>query len=120
MKDLEGEHSLNNYQYLSQIYAYYQHERHNHGSFEHKMCAALGLPGEAGEVADYLKKVHFHEHTLNEEKLKEEMGDTLFYLAMLCEAYGFTLREVAEANLRKLEARYPDGFSFEASRERKQ
>lgn len=41
---------------------------------------ALGLAGEAGEVADYLKKVVGHGHALDRETLRDELGDCLWYL----------------------------------------
>ena len=36
---------------------------------------ALGLMGEAGEVAEYVKKAVFHGHELDSEVLKKELGD---------------------------------------------
>jgi len=79
---------------------------------------ALGIAGEAGEVADAVKKEIFHGHTSDREALKKELGDVLHYVAGLAWMYGFTLDEVATANIQKLMARYPDGFSEEASRNR--
>jgi NTP pyrophosphatase (non-canonical NTP hydrolase) len=112
------ESKLGDYQHDSQRWAGFRRELRNAKSFKHKMCGALGLAGEAGEVADYIKKVHFHEHDFDEAKLKDELGDVLFYLAMMCEAHGFRLEDVAAANLAKLRSRYPNGFSAKASRER--
>ena len=79
----------------------------------------LGITGEAGEVADYLKKVIFHQHDLDEVKLKQELGDVLHYVAGLCTMYGFRLEEVATLNVVKLQERYPDGFRAEDSIKRK-
>jgi len=79
---------------------------------------AMGLAGEAGETADYLKKILFHGHEMNIEKVVEEVGDVLFYCAALGTVMGFDLGEAAEANIRKLMKRYPEGFSQEKSRER--
>jgi NTP pyrophosphatase (non-canonical NTP hydrolase) len=72
---------------------------------------AHGLAGEAGEVCDLLKKVHGHGTPYDAEKLKKELGDTLWYLASLCTVHGFTLEEVAQGNIAKLRARHPKGFS---------
>lgn len=84
-------------------------------SIERHMCAAgLGLAGEAGEVADLVKKQHFHSHPADPVKLRKEMGDVLFYLAAMCNACGDSLQTVMEANVEKLNERYPNGF--EASR----
>lgn len=80
---------------------------------------ALGLTGESGEVADLIKKWAFHGHILNIEELKKELGDVLHYVAGLATFHGLELEEIAEANIDKLKKRYPDGFSKEASKNRK-
>lgn len=76
---------------------------------------ALGVAGEGGEVADYVKKVVGHGHVLETEKLVKEIGDALWYIAALSHHVGVPLSEVAEKNINKLKARYPDGFSSERS-----
>lgn len=81
--------------------------------------AGLGLAGEAGEVADEIKKHLFHKHPLNREKLIKEAGDVAWYLALLCEILNTTLDEVFKTNVDKLLERYPDGFDPERSRNRK-
>jgi NTP pyrophosphatase (non-canonical NTP hydrolase) len=75
----------------------------------------LGMTGEAGEVADLLKKHIHHGHGLNSRKLIEEAGDVLFYVAWLAESLGVTLEYVADHNVAKLQRRYPEGFSTERS-----
>lgn len=80
---------------------------------------ALGLAGEAGEVADLIKKHLGHGHWLNKDEIRKELGDVLWYLATVAEACGLSLEEVAAANIVKLQARYPTGFSSEASKNRK-
>jgi len=81
--------------------------------------SGLGIAGEAGEVADYLKKVLFHGHSVDVEKIRAELGDVLWYVADLATTYGIDLSDVAEANIAKLEARYPEGFTEERSVHRK-
>lgn len=78
-----------------------------------------GAVGEIGECVDVLKKHLFQGHPLNVEKLKEEVGDVLWYIALLCEAAGLNMEDVAEHNIKKLMARYPKGFSAEDSIGRK-
>jgi NTP pyrophosphatase (non-canonical NTP hydrolase) len=78
------------------------------------MCG-LGSPEEAGEVAGIIKKWYFQGHDLDHESLKEEIGDTLWYLTVLSTALGFSLSDIFEANRDKLRKRYPNGFSTEAS-----
>ncbi len=80
--------------------------------------AALGMNGEAGEVADLIKKWTFHGHDANVLELKQEIGDVLYYCAILACEYGLDLQEVAKENITKLRARYPDGFDSERSRNR--
>ena len=78
----------------------------------------MGLSGEAGEVANYLKKVVFHGHELDKGKLAEELGDCLWYLATIATTAGISLGDVAKMNATKLMARYPEGFSEDRSRNR--
>ena len=79
---------------------------------------ALGLAGEAGEVAELVKKGILHQHGLDRERLKKELGDVLWYAAALCTRLGLDLSEVMQANIDKLYERYPDGFSATDSRRR--
>ncbi|HYX20452.1 MAG TPA: nucleoside triphosphate pyrophosphohydrolase family protein [Thermoanaerobaculia bacterium] len=71
----------------------------------------LGIAGEGGECADHLKKHLFHGHPLDKDKLKKEIGDVMWYLAILAQEIGLSFSEVAEANVAKLRARYPEGFT---------
>lgn len=76
---------------------------------------ALGAAGEAGEMADLVKKAVFHRHGLDKERIKKEIGDCLWYLNAICRDIGTTLNEVAGGNIEKLKDRYPEGFTSEAS-----
>ena len=80
----------------------------------------IGLCSEAFEALDHIKKVLFQGHTINKEKLIEELGDTLFYMAALCTLYDIKLSEVPIGNIEKLLIRYPDGFEASRSINRKQ
>jgi NTP pyrophosphatase (non-canonical NTP hydrolase) len=80
--------------------------------------AALGLAGEAGEVADMVKKITFHGHAFDTASLVDELGDALWYVAEMASVLGVGLDMVAQANIAKLRRRYPEGFSPERSRER--
>jgi len=80
----------------------------------------LGLCGEAGEVAEHIKKWFYHGHVNNKDELKKELGDVLWYLAVMADAIGLTLEDVAEHNLAKLANRYPEGFSEERSKNREE
>lgn len=78
-------------------------------------CSVMKLCGEAGEVAELYGKHLYHGLTLDKQKLKLELGDVLWYLTDLARRNGIPLSEVADANVRKIEARYPTGFSIEAA-----
>jgi NTP pyrophosphatase (non-canonical NTP hydrolase) len=75
----------------------------------------LGLAGEAGEVADLIKKYIGHGHSLDKSMLMDELGDCLWYIARIAATRDITLNDVAESNIQKLQKRYPKGFSNAAS-----
>ena len=68
--------------------------------------ACLGLSGEVGEFNDMIKKWIFHEKELDVELAKKEAGDICWYLAMLCESFGWNLDEIMRMNVDKLKVRY--------------
>lgn len=70
----------------------------------------LGLAGEAGETLDMIKKWIFHEKDLDMEHFKKELGDVMWYMAMICKSMEIDLDEILQMNVDKLIARYPDGF----------
>lgn len=80
---------------------------------------SMGLAGETGEVVDLLKKIVFHGHKMDLEKLKDELGDVLWYVANLATTLDLNLEDIAEFNIEKLQKRYPRGFSEEKSINRK-
>lgn len=83
------------------------------------LVSTLGLGGEAGEFADMIKKQAGHGHKADPVKEKKELGDILWYVADVCTKKGYDMGEVAALNIEKLKARYPEGFSVEASQNRK-
>lgn len=80
---------------------------------------ALGLTGEAGEVADEIKKLVFYERPLADaerDKLVKELGDVLWYVSAIATTLDVTLEDVASRNVEKLEARYLEGvFTTQAA-----
>jgi NTP pyrophosphatase (non-canonical NTP hydrolase) len=84
--------------------------------------AVLGLVGEAGEIADKLKKHLFHgdpdKHPFGASEVLDEAGDVLWYVALLCEWAGVTLDQCMEYNIAKLTQRYPNKFEAKRSYER--
>ena len=80
--------------------------------------ACIGLSGEVGEFNDIIKKWIFHEKQLDIDHAKKEAGDICWYLAMLCESFGWSLDEIMQMNVDKLKARYPEGFDISRANNR--
>lgn len=70
----------------------------------------LGLNGEAGQAADYWKKIKYHGHQMDKDKIIHELGDVLWYLAIGAHALGISLDDIAFENIKKLSLRYPNGW----------
>jgi NTP pyrophosphatase (non-canonical NTP hydrolase) len=74
---------------------------------------ALGLVGEAGEVADKLKKViRDHGGVLTDpvrDAVAKELGDVLWYLSVLAYELDYDLNTIAQGNLDKLASRQERG-----------
>ena len=94
---------LNDYQRESRKTALYPEVGSN------AIYPTLGLVGEAGEVADKVKKILRDRNGVFDKKSKEaiklELGDVLWYLSQLSSELGYELEEVAHANLQKLISR---------------
>ena len=71
----------------------------------------LGLAGEAGEVADKVKKIiRDNKSVVNERvEIAKELGDVLWYLAAVSRDIGVSLEDVAMMNIEKLEDRKERG-----------
>ena len=80
----------------------------------------LGLNGEAGEVADHIKKHLFQGHKLDKENLAKELGDICWYIAIMAEGLGYDLESIMQMNVDKLMKRYPNGFEAERSLHREE
>ena len=72
---------------------------------------ALGLCGEAGEVADKIKKTIRGDSSLDEVSgnIAGDLGDVLWYLAILADDLGFDLDKIAHWNVDKLNRRWRKG-----------
>ena len=79
----------------------------------------FGLSGETGELIDMVKKWVFHRKPLDEDHAKKELGDVLWYCAMIAHSFGWDLDEVMQLNIDKLRARYPEGFDIAHANHRK-
>lgn len=80
---------------------------------DHLQYLALGLTGEAGEVADKTKKIVRDQHgdisSNNELDIVAEVGDLLWYASRIADILGFDLSTVAQANIQKLRSRQARG-----------
>lgn len=101
--------SLNDYQERAAETAIYPHK----GEFKGLAYTVLKLAGEAGEVAEKLgKNIRDHNGEQDEQfrqEMKKEIGDVLWYVAAIAGELGFTLEEIAHANLVKLASRKERG-----------
>ena len=80
--------------------------------------SVMGLCGESGEAIDIVKKWLAQGHELDRARLAKELGDVAWYLAEAATALDMPLEDILRANLDKLKARYPEGFSARNSIER--
>ena len=97
---------LSEYQRLSRRTAEYPRE-------QWLAYPALGLAGEAGEVAEHAKKaIRDDGGTVSEERrgaMAKELGDVLWYVAQLASELELDLDEIASQNLEKLRSRQRRG-----------
>lgn len=102
---MKNEMTLNEYQQKALETAIYPHPI---------IYPALGMCGEAGEVADKVKKVlRDNNCEFTDEKnyeIAKEIGDVLWYCATLSRDLGYTLDEIAEMNYEKLRSRQLRGM----------
>jgi len=73
----------------------------------------LGLVGESGEIAEKIKKI-VRDHDSNEDKIDrdditKELGDVLWYIAVLANYLDIKLEDVADKNIKKLASRLERG-----------
>ena len=80
----------------------------------------MGLAGESGEVVDYIKKCMYHNHKLYKQDIIKELGDVMWYLTNIATFFNIPMDIILNENIKKLEERYPDGFSELKSINRKE
>lgn len=72
----------------------------------------LGIAGEAGDVAACIKKTIIHEND-KKKGIRENIGDTFWYAAMICNFFNWSLQDILDENIAKLKERYPRGFTLD-------
>lgn len=77
--------------------------------------SGLGIAGEAGELADALKKVAIYGKPPDMNNIVEEIGDCLFFLTDIMNKFNIPFPTVLQRNAVKLKDRYPKGYSDQAA-----
>jgi len=81
---------------------------------EEIMCWGLGISGEAGDIASCIKKTFAHKKDVR-EGIKENIGDMMWYTAMICNYFGWDMQDILNQNITKLKERYGDkGFNYDS------
>ena len=85
----------------------------NGDDFKDTLHWVLGINGEAGEVAEKVKKIIRDKNgkisPQDKEDLAKELGDVLWYLAVFAHQLGFPFETIAKQNLDKLQSRQARG-----------
>lgn len=79
---------------------------------------ALGVCGEAGELADAIKKAAIYRKPIDLENILEELGDIEFYLEAIRQAYSMSRADILHYNRAKLSKRYAKGYSNKQAQDR--
>ena len=79
------------------------------------LTLGLGVVGEAGDVAGCIKKTFSHDDD-QKKGIRENLGDTMWYVSAICDFFGWNLEDIMEENIAKLKKRYPKGFSSKDAR----
>jgi len=86
------------------------------GNFDNKekeiFTWGLGIAGEAGDVAGCIKKTFSHGNDQT-SGIRENIGDTLWYAAMICNFFNWNMQDILDENIAKLKKRFPQGFTQE-------
>lgn len=78
----------------------------------------IGAVTEVGELMDAVKKAKIYGRPLDRVNLVEEIGDVMWYLAILADDLGVSFEDIWEKNINKLRQRYPEKYTDEQSQRR--
>src|SRR2546425_13364991 len=83
----------------------------DHDADVSRLVPLLGLAGEAGELlTEYKKRIRDGEaHRMFKDRVSEELGDLLWYLANVASKFDLDLNVIAESNLDKVRDRWGEG-----------
>ena len=78
----------------------YSHDAHMQGAW-----SVMGLAAECGEVVELIEKAIRKNQAADPEKIKDELGDVLWYIAACAYMFQIDLNDILEHNISKLNAR---------------
>lgn len=81
---------------------------------ENTLHALHGMSGEVGELHSIYQKM-YQGHDVRSEDIMSELGDLLWFIAEYCTVMRWDLDVIAQKNINKLKARYPEGFNVNRS-----
>lgn len=84
----------------------------------HLLHATMGISTEAGELLDVMKKHLAYGRSIDKVNIAEEVGDVLWYVAIILRELNMTFEQVMEMNINKLQKRFPDKFTEEEANTR--
>ncbi|MBD3362513.1 hypothetical protein GF362_02230 [Candidatus Dojkabacteria bacterium] len=71
---------------------------------------SIGISTEAGELLDHMKKHIYQDRDLDVVNIKEELGDIMWYMAIILRALNLDFEEILDLNIQKLRKRYGEEF----------
>jgi NTP pyrophosphatase (non-canonical NTP hydrolase) len=83
---------------------------------ESTLHGVIGIITEAGELLDAIKKGIFYGQVIDKENIKEELGDIMWYIAILLREFDWDMKDILSDNIDKLKKRYPEKFTTENSK----
>lgn len=98
MESINLRHIIDNYRNFQPKYAKYSKK-------DAKQYSVVGLAAEAGEVLGVYQKALRKGEEIPTDRIKDELGDVLWYVMAILNAYNLSLSEVLEYNMEKLDKR---------------
>ena len=78
----------------------------------------MGIVTEAGELMDSIKKAKIYGQKLDKTNLIEELGDIMWYIALLTDELSTSFEEIWYKNIKKLKVRYPKKYTDKKAKKR--
>ena len=75
--------------------------------------AEMGITTEVGELCDQVKRYIFYQQEFDVTNLEEEIGDIMWYVAILLRDFDLDFGDILDRNIRKLRKRFPNKFQVD-------